>query len=99
MAETVYISEAEAARNFAGLVDRALEGQQIVVRRGGQDVVLVSPLAAGSEMPPKTVGEVIAGLRGLEADRGLSRADDEFGPDMERVHGDLNSPMDDSKWG
>lgn len=98
MPDTVYISEAEAAQDFAGLVDRALEGQQIVVRRGGRDVVMLSPVAAGAEVSTKTLGEVIEGLRKRETVQGLATLDDEFAADMEKVHRGLNEPMDGLKW-
>jgi antitoxin (DNA-binding transcriptional repressor) of toxin-antitoxin stability system len=98
MSETVYISEAEAAQDFVGLVDRALEGQHIVVRREGRDVVMLSPVAAGADVSTKTLGEVIEGLRRREAAQGLVTQDDEFATDIEKIHNGLNAPMDDSKW-
>jgi len=99
MPETVYISEAEAARDFAGLVDRALGGRQIVVRREGRDVVMLSPVAAGAEVSTKTLEEVIDGLRAWEAEHGPLRMGADFADDVEEAHRRLNEPLDDSKWG
>jgi antitoxin (DNA-binding transcriptional repressor) of toxin-antitoxin stability system len=98
MAGTVYISEAEAARDFAAVVDRTLKGEQIVVRRDGCDVIRLSPIAAAPEGLTRSLGEVIDGLRRREAEQGLATADDEFAADMERVHRELNLPMDSTKW-
>jgi antitoxin (DNA-binding transcriptional repressor) of toxin-antitoxin stability system len=98
MPETVYISEADAAKDFAGLVDRALGGQQIVVRREGRDVVMVSPVASDPEVTTKTLGEVIESLRQRKATLGLATVDDDFASDMRKIHDDLNVPLDSSKW-
>jgi antitoxin (DNA-binding transcriptional repressor) of toxin-antitoxin stability system len=98
MAAIVHISEEEAARDFAGLVDRAIGGEQIVVRREGRDVVMLSPIAAGPEVSTKTLGEVIEGLRRRQAAQGLATLDDDFASDMEKIHRELNVPLDDAKW-
>jgi antitoxin (DNA-binding transcriptional repressor) of toxin-antitoxin stability system len=98
MAGTIYISEEAAARDFAGLVDRALVGQQIVVRREGRDVVMLTPVGAGPEVSTRTLGEVIESLRQRKATLGLSTVDEDFASDVQKVHDELNVPLDSSKW-
>ena len=101
MAGVIHISEAEAARDFSAVVDRALAGEEIVVRRDGKDVVKLSSM---SEVRPKgrTLGEMLAMLKEIKATQGLATLDDEFAADMEKVRAELNAgiakALDEREW-
>jgi antitoxin (DNA-binding transcriptional repressor) of toxin-antitoxin stability system len=94
---TIYISEEAAVRDLPGLVDRALAGEEIVLRRSGRDVVVLSPVAT-PKIPTRTLGEVIESLRQRKTERGLASVDENFASDMKKVHEDLNTPLDTSAW-
>jgi antitoxin (DNA-binding transcriptional repressor) of toxin-antitoxin stability system len=97
MAGVVHISEAEAALDLPALVDRALAGEEIVVRRGKDDVVVLSPVR-NAKPAMRTLGEVIDLLKRRREARGLAKVDDEFVADMEAARSIDNTPMDESKW-
>ncbi len=98
MASVVHISEAEAARDFSAVMDRALAGEEIVVRRGDKEIVLLIPerkvLSGG-----RTIGEIIELARHRKTGPGgLAKVDDEFAADMEKIHAEMNQLLDGTKW-
>jgi antitoxin (DNA-binding transcriptional repressor) of toxin-antitoxin stability system len=98
MASVVHISEAEAARDFSAVMDRALAGEEIIVRRGDKEIVVLVP--ERKTVPEgRTLDEIMKLARDREAERGsLAKVDDEFAADMEKIHAEMNQPMDGSKW-
>jgi antitoxin (DNA-binding transcriptional repressor) of toxin-antitoxin stability system len=98
MASVIHISEAEAARDFSAVMDRALAGEEIVVRRGDKEIVMLVP--ERKSLPEgRTLDEIMRLARDREAERGgLAEVDDEFASDMEKIHVEMNQPMDGSKW-
>lgn len=96
MPRTVYISEAEAARDFGELMRRVRAGDEVVVEDGGHAVAVVR--AASLPRKGKTLREVIESLRSWEAEHGPLRMGADFADDVEEAHGLLNRPLDDSKW-
>ena len=90
MAGTVYISEAEAARDFAAVVDRALAGEEIVVRRGVENVILLSPVRRATGRP---IADVIAAL-GQPGSTGLAMPDEDFAADVGSVREGWGTPVD-----
>jgi antitoxin (DNA-binding transcriptional repressor) of toxin-antitoxin stability system len=98
MASVVHISEAEAARNFSALMDRALAGEEIVVRRGDKEIVVLVPERKATPQG-RTLDEILQLAREREAEHGsLAKVDDEFAADMEKIHAEMNQPLDGSKW-
>jgi antitoxin (DNA-binding transcriptional repressor) of toxin-antitoxin stability system len=97
MAGTIYISEEAAVRDLPGLIDRALAGEAVVLRRRGRDVVVLSPVAT-TTLPTRTLGEILESLRQRKATQGLATVDEDFASDMKKIHDDLNAPLDTSAW-
>jgi antitoxin (DNA-binding transcriptional repressor) of toxin-antitoxin stability system len=97
MAGILRISEAEAARDFSSVMDRALAGDEIVVRRGNSEVVLLVPAGKSLEVG-RPLGEIIELAKRRKAEWGLTKIDDEFAADMEKIHAEMNQPLDGSKW-
>ena len=92
MAGVVHISEAEAARDFAALVDRALAGEEIVVRRGDEDLVVLSPVSSRRRL--WTIGEAIERLEPRKADGPLAIPDEDFAADVASARERWGAPVD-----
>lgn len=92
-----HISEEAAGQNFQALLDRALAGERIVVRRNGEDVAEIGPVRqrdAKGRMPLRTLGEIIAGLRLREQTDGLARPDESFAQDLADIREKLNASFE-----
>jgi hypothetical protein len=84
---TIHITEAEAARDFAALMEQVLGGNQVIIETGGQRVVI--------ETRPKvfTLKDLVA----LQ-ERHRDAFDDEFARDVEEARENFNRPLDASAW-
>jgi antitoxin (DNA-binding transcriptional repressor) of toxin-antitoxin stability system len=97
MAATVHIWEAEVARDFPALADRAIAGEEIVLRRGDRDVITLSPIRT-SLAASRPLGEVISLLKQRRQKQGLNAVNDECAADIEDVRCRPNHPLDGSSW-
>jgi antitoxin (DNA-binding transcriptional repressor) of toxin-antitoxin stability system len=103
MAGTVYISEAEAARDFAAVMRHVRDGDDVVVEDAGVPIaVLRSAGASGEAGEPvrlrgKTAEEVAEGFRRWEAENGPLVLDEDFVKDMDEIHRRYNMPLE-SRW-
>lgn len=99
----------EVDEDFANDMDEIVASRRHGARPAARTVDQARALLAGRskerhmpeddpERSTRSLGEVIDGLRRREAEQGLATADDEFAADMERVHRELNLPMDSTKW-
>jgi len=73
----IHISEEEAARDLAGLIDKVRTGQQVQIDRGTESFALV---------PASPVGWTTTdALRRSEVRGSQVTLDDDFGDDMEEI--------------
>jgi hypothetical protein len=76
----IHISEAEAARDLSGLIDKVRAGEQVHIDRGAESFALV---AAVDDFPPGwTIDDAI---RRSKARGSTVTLDDAFGDDMEEI--------------
>lgn len=95
MAGAIHIPEEEAARNLSKVLERALAGEEVLIRHGEKEVRLVpEPKHHGR----RTIAESLAILDEIDRTEGLAVMDAEFAADMEAVHQEMNRPLDTSKW-
>jgi antitoxin (DNA-binding transcriptional repressor) of toxin-antitoxin stability system len=81
---TFYISEAEAARDFAGLMARVRAGVEVVIESDARAVAVVRP--AGDEFRPRLLSESIALARKHAEKLGYEpRMDPDFAADLEEI--------------
>lgn len=93
---TIRISEAEAARDFAGLMARVREGTEIVIESNTRAVAIVRPAAA--EFRPRLLSESIDLAKKHAAKLGYEpRMDPKFAADLEEVIRD-RKPWDPLAW-
>jgi antitoxin (DNA-binding transcriptional repressor) of toxin-antitoxin stability system len=91
---TIHISEAEAAKDLAGLVDRVRRGDDVAIERDDKVVALLRD--AEAEFKPRTLRESLAMLREIERERGYASVmDEDFAADMREIiamRGQWNPP-------
>lgn len=81
---TIHISEADAARDFPGLMARVREGAEIVIESDARAVAVVRP--AGDEFRPRLLSESIALAKKHAEELGYEpRMDPEFAADLEEI--------------
>ena len=95
MAGVVHIPEEEAARNLSEVLDRALAGEEVLIRHGEKEVRLVPEPKRYAGRPLK---EVLAILEEIDRTEGLTPMDPDFADDMVAIHEEMNRPLDTSKW-
>jgi antitoxin (DNA-binding transcriptional repressor) of toxin-antitoxin stability system len=82
----IHISEAEAARDFAGILARVREGTEVVIESDTRAVAVVRP--AGEEFRPRLLSESIALAKKHAAELGYEpRMDPDFAADLEEIIG------------
>jgi len=82
--EVIHISEAEAARDFPGLLARVREGAEIVIESGARAVAVLRP--PGDEFRPRLLSESIALAKKHAEELGYEpRMDPEFAADLEEI--------------
>jgi len=80
----IHISEAEAARDFAGLMARVREGTEIVIESDAQAVAIVRP--ADGAFRPRLLSESIALAKKHAEELGYEpRMDPDFAADLEEI--------------
>lgn len=89
---TVRISEAEAARDFFGLLARVRAGEEVVIENGSYPNVVLS--AASSQRPGRLLSE---SLRIAEEGGFTATLDHGFGRDVEEFIQSHQEPLD-CKW-
>jgi antitoxin (DNA-binding transcriptional repressor) of toxin-antitoxin stability system len=91
---TIHISEADAAKDFAGLVDRVRIGDEVVIERDDKVVAILRD--AEAEFKPRTLSESLAILKEIERERGYaSMMDEDFAEDIREgvaMRGKWNPP-------
>ena len=92
---TIRISESEAARDFAGLLERVRAGAEIVIETPASPAIVVR-IAEGPR--GRLLSESIALAEAHAKDLGYEPAmDADFATDMEKIIGD-RKPRDASAW-
>jgi antitoxin (DNA-binding transcriptional repressor) of toxin-antitoxin stability system len=92
--ETIRISEAEASRDFAGLIARVRAGAEIVIESGSAPVVLVRSAAP----PRRSISESIALAEARSKRLGFEPTMDAgFAADIEEIVAN-RKPRDTSAW-
>jgi antitoxin (DNA-binding transcriptional repressor) of toxin-antitoxin stability system len=82
----IHISEAEAARDFAGVLAQVREGTEVVIESDTRAVAVVRP--AGEEFRPRLLSESIALAKKHAAEPGYEpRMDPDFAADLEEIIG------------
>jgi antitoxin (DNA-binding transcriptional repressor) of toxin-antitoxin stability system len=80
----IHISEAEAARDFAGLMARVRAGAEVVIESDSRAVAVLRP--AGDEFRPRLLSESIALAKKHAEELGYEpRMDPEFADDLEKI--------------
>lgn len=93
--ETIHMSEAEAARDFAGLMARVRAGAEVIIESGSAPVAFVRAAAP----PRRSLSESIAIVEARSKARGYeARIDADFAADMEEIIAN-RKPRDTSAWG
>ena len=81
---TIHISEADAARDFPGLMAHVRAGTEIVIESDARAVAVVRP--AGDEFRPRLLSESIALAKKHAQELGDEpRMDPEFAADLEEI--------------
>ena len=92
---TIHVSEAEAVRDFAGLLARVRAGAEVVIDSGTQPVAVLKP--AG--VPRRSISESIALAEARSERLGyVPVMDADFAADMEEIIRN-RKPRDTSAWG
>ena len=82
--ETIRISEAEAAADFAGLMARVREGAEVVIESDAQPVAVLRPAAV--ELKPRMLSESDAQARRQALELGHQpRMGSDFASDLEAI--------------
>ena len=81
---TIHISEADAARDFPGLMAQVRAGAEVVIESDARAVAVVRP--AGDEFRPRLLSESIALAKKHAEELGYEpRMDPEFAADLEEI--------------
>jgi antitoxin (DNA-binding transcriptional repressor) of toxin-antitoxin stability system len=80
----IHISEEEAARDFAGVLERVRAGAEVVIESDARAVAIVRP--AGDEFRPRLLSESIALAKKHAEELGCEpRMDPDFAADLEEI--------------
>jgi len=91
---TIHISEADAARDFAGLMARVRLGEEFVIESGARAVAVVHPAKPGTS-PGRLLSESIASA---EARDSMALLDAGFTRDLEEVADSYREPLNQPSW-
>ena len=92
---TIHMTEAEAARDFEGLMDRVRAGAEVLIEKEDAPAVLVRSMAPQLSTP---INELIERAEAREKERGYAvRMDPEFAMDMDEIVRN-RKPRDISVW-
>ena len=82
--EVIHISEAEAAHDFAMVIDRVRQGAVVIIERDAKPVAVVRAVA--DELRPRLLSESIALAKKHAQELGYEpRMDPEFAADLEEI--------------
>jgi antitoxin (DNA-binding transcriptional repressor) of toxin-antitoxin stability system len=82
--EVIHISEAEAAHDFALVIDRVRQGAEVIIERDAKPVAVVRAVA--DELRPRLLSESIALAKKHAQELGYEpRMDPEFAADLEEM--------------
>jgi antitoxin (DNA-binding transcriptional repressor) of toxin-antitoxin stability system len=82
---TIHVSEAEAAKDIASLIDLVREGAEVAIERDDK-VVAVLRDPADSEFKPRTLTESLAMAEALDRERGYPlEMDEDYAADMREI--------------
>jgi antitoxin (DNA-binding transcriptional repressor) of toxin-antitoxin stability system len=87
---TIHISEADAARDFAGLLARVRAGAEIVIESGAVPVAVLRPPAP----PRRSIEECLA----LLPEDSTATIDEDFGRDVQEAVATHREPLDPPTW-
>jgi prevent-host-death family protein len=91
----VHMTEAEAARDFAGVMARVRAGEEVVIEKDARPIAVVKPAI---EFRPRTISESIALAKKHEAETGIAPVlDPDFAADLEEIIKNRR-PRDTSAW-
>jgi antitoxin (DNA-binding transcriptional repressor) of toxin-antitoxin stability system len=91
---TIHISEGDAARDFAGLMDRVRAGVEIIIESGSAPVALIRAV----DPPRRSISESIALAEAHSKELGYEPVmEAEFAADMEEIIRN-RKPRDMSAW-
>jgi prevent-host-death family protein len=91
---TIYISEADAAGDFAGLMARVRAGEEIVIESANQPVAVIR----AASFPRRSISESLARATASSKDLGYTPVMDAgFAADMEEIVRN-RKPRDTSAW-
>ena len=88
----IHMSEAEASRDFAGVLARVSEGSNIVIENGSRPVAIVSPPAP---QPGRLLSESIELAK---AHGSTVTLDGDFARDLEDVINSHREPLNPPEW-
>ncbi len=78
----IHMTEAEVSRDFAAVLRKIGDGEEVVVDRNGQPVAIIRPADEG----PRTFSELIALATRREKERGYAiTLDDDYAADVEQI--------------
>jgi antitoxin (DNA-binding transcriptional repressor) of toxin-antitoxin stability system len=90
----IHISEAEAARDFAGVLARVRGGAEVVIESNDRPVAVIK----SPELPRRTISESIALAEAYEKELGYAPViDEDFAADLEEIIRN-RKPADRSAW-
>jgi prevent-host-death family protein len=90
----IHISEAEAARDFAGVLARVRDGVEVVIESNDRPVAVIK----STELPRRTISESIALGEAYARELGYQPVmDEEFAADLEEIIRN-RKPADRSAW-
>ncbi len=93
----IHISEAEAASNFALLLDQVRAGAEVVIEHDAQPVAVVSPAAASR--PGRLLSESIALAKAHAEKLGYTPTlDADFAADLENIINSHREPLNPPTW-
>lgn len=82
--EVIHISEADAAHDFATVIDRVRQGAEVIIERDAKPVAVVRAVA--DELRPRLLSESIALAKKHAQELGYEpRMDPEFAADLEQI--------------
>ncbi len=90
--EVIHISEAEAASDFASLLDRVRNGAEVVIETGARPVAVLRPV---DPQPGRLLSESIALA---EAHGSTVTLDGDFGRDLEAIINSHREPLNPPAW-
>ena len=91
------MEEAEAARDFAKVMEHVRAGDSVRLERNGTATALIQQPEA-PPIKPRPVEEVIARLRAWEQKPEFQIHDPTFADDLQAAHDSINQPLDTSRW-